>query len=78
MYLGVLVTWVDLEVRGDSVRVNNDLKHVREFVGLVVSRRRLFRLHSVQYRRHAASTALLSRQYGHRSSAQRRITYVNA
>jgi len=60
--LGVSVTWVDLEVGGDTVCVDNDLKDVGELVSLVVSRRRLFRLHAVQYRRHAAATALLHRQ----------------
>ena len=52
-------TGVDFEVGGDSVGVDDLLEDVGELVRLVVSRRRLLRLHPVQYRRHAAAAALL-------------------
>lgn len=58
----VCFTWIDFLVRSETVRVHDCLEHVGEFVGFVVSRWRLFRFHSVQYRRHAASAALLNTQ----------------
>jgi len=52
-------TWIDFQVGGDAVRVDDRLEDIGELVGLVVGRRRLLRLHAVQYRRHAAAAALL-------------------
>ena len=43
----VCITWIDFQVWGNAVRVDDHLEHVGELVGLVVRRRRLFRLHSV-------------------------------
>jgi len=59
MKAGARFTWINFQVRGDAIRVDDRLVDLSELVGLVVGRRRLFRLHSVQYRRHTAATSFL-------------------
>jgi len=59
---GVCFTWIDFKVWRDAVCVHDGLEHASKLVGLVVGRRRLLRLHTVQYWRHAAAAALLDKQ----------------
>jgi len=70
-------TWIDFQVGGDAVRVDDRLEDIGELVGLVVGGRRLFRLHAVQYRRHAAAAALLRHKRG-RSKFNGVTEYVTA
>lgn len=56
----LLLTWVDLLVGSNTIRIHNGLKAFGELVGLVVGWRRLMCGDAVQDGRHRGSTSLLN------------------
>lgn len=54
-----MLTWINLQISRDSIRINNTLEDGREFVGSIVGRRDFVRMQNVQHRLYRTSVFAL-------------------